>query len=246
MLIGGFILGDGGSKTIVVRALGPSLGNRGVLSPLLDPSLQLYDSSGQIAASNDDWMSNDNQQAIFDSGLAPTDPRESALLTTLGPGAYTAVVTGIDGITNNIALVEVYDLDSLNPPQLLNISTRGEVDTGEGVMIAGLIVGGTTGQTVVVRGIGPSLGTSSPPIANPLPDPALIIFNSFGVALESNNDWQDTQAIDISNTGLAPTNPLESAILTTLPPGSYTTILSETNGFSGVGLIEIYNITSSP
>ena len=109
-------------------------------------------------------MTSENEQAIIDVGLAPTDSRESAILTTLNPGAYTAVVTGVDG-TQNIALVEVYDLDSVNTPQLLNISTRAPVDTGDGVMIAGLIVGGTTGQTVVIRGLGPSLATGSPPLS---------------------------------------------------------------------------------
>jgi hypothetical protein len=201
VLIGGFILGGGGSsKTVVVRALGPSLGARGVLSPLLDPSLQLYDSSGQVIASNDDWMTSANEQAIIDSGLAPTDPRESAILTTLNPGAYTAVVTGIDGTQNNIALVEVYDLDSLDPPFLLNISTRGSIDTGEGIMIAGLIVGGTTGQTVLIRGLGPSLASVSPPVANPLPDPMLALYDAFGQVLATNDNWQDTQATEIAGT----------------------------------------------
>ena len=145
VLIGGFILGGGtASKTVVVRALGPSLGANGVAAPLLNPSLQLFDSSGRLLASNDDWMTNDNAQEISDVGLAPPDPRESAILTTLSTGNYTAVVTGIDGAANNIALVEVYALDSTNPPDLLNISTRALVAPGESRMIAGLIVGGTT------------------------------------------------------------------------------------------------------
>ncbi len=243
MLIGGFILGNGGSaKTVVGRALGPSLGGLGVLTPLLDPSLQLFDSSGQVIASNSDWMTNDNFQEIIDSGLAPIDPRESAILTSLAAGAYTAVVTGVDG-TENIALVEAYDLDSVNPPELLNISTRGFVDTGEGMMIAGVIVGGTAGQVVLIRGLGPSLAGS---IAGALPDPQLSLVNNLGQVVASNNNWQDTQAAEISGAGLAPTNALESAILAPLLPGSYTAILSDVNGFTGVGLIEIYNITAAP
>jgi hypothetical protein len=225
-----------------VRALGPSLGAAGVSSPLLDPSLQLFNSSGQLIASNNDWMTNDNAQAIIDSGLAPTDTRESAILTTLAPGAYTAIVTGIDGTTNNIALVEVFDLDSVNTPQLLNISTRGTVSTGDSVMIAGVIVGGTTGQLVVIRGIGPSLAGSIP---NTLPDPQLSLVDSLGQVIATNNNWQDTQAADISATGLAPTNSLESAILAPLVPGNYTAILSDVNGVTGIGLVEIYNITGN-
>lgn len=243
VLIGGFILGNGGgTKNVVVRALGPSLGDRGVASPLLDPSLQLFDAFGRLIASNDDWMTNDNAQAISDSGLAPTDPRESAILTALSPGNFTAVVTGIDGTTNNIALVEVYDLDSVNPPQLLNISTRASVDTGDGQMIAGLIVGGTTTKAVVVRGLGPSLAGS---IANPLPNPTLTIFNSSGVVVGQNDDWQqDLSANDVQSVGLAPPNVLESAVLLALLPGNYTAVLSDANGETGVGLVEIYNVAN--
>ena len=244
VLIGGFILGNGGgSKTIVVRALGPSLSAQGVSSPLLNPSLQLIDQSGQLIASNDDWMSNANEQAIVDSGLAPTDPNESAILVSLGPGDYTAVVNGVDGTTGNIALVEVYDLDSIDPPNLLNISTRSFVDTGQAEMIAGLIVGGTSGQVVVVRGLGPSLASDA--IANPLSDPTITIYNSFGTAISTNDNWQDDpSSTDVQNAGLAPTNPLESAVLLQLTPGDYTAVLSGVNGATGVGLVEIYNVTN--
>jgi len=240
VLIGGFILGDGATKNIVVRALGPSLGARGVGSPLLDPSLQLFNSSGQLMASNNDWMTNDNQQAIADSGLAPSDTRESALLVELAPGAYTAIVTGVDGATNNIALVEVYDLDSLSTPQLQNISTRGTVSISESVMIAGVIVGGTNGQVAIIRGIGPSLVNSVP---DALPDPQLSLFDSFGTIVATNDDWQDTQASEIAATGLAPANDLESAVFAPLMPGAYTATLSDVNGATGIGLIEVYNIS---
>ncbi|MBA3962069.1 MAG: DVUA0089 family protein [Chthoniobacterales bacterium] len=243
VLIGGFILGgDSATKQVVVRALGPSLGNQGVASPLLDPSLQLFDSSGHLLASNNDWMSNTNAQEISDVGLAPTDPRESAILTTLSPGNFTAVVTGSDSTTNNVALVEVYALDSTNPPELLNISTRASVGTDQDQMIAGLIVGGTTAEAVVVRGLGPSLSSSS--ITNPLPNPTLTIYNSSGIVIGQNDDWQnDPGATGVQAVGLAPTNPLESAILLTLPPGTYTAVLSDVNGATGVALVEVYNVT---
>ncbi|MEO5753610.1 MAG: hypothetical protein ABIR38_02765 [Chthoniobacterales bacterium] len=241
VLIGGFILGDSSAaKNVVVRALGPSL-SPAVVNPLTDPSLQLFNSSGALISSNDDWMDGPNAQQIIDSGLAPLDSREAAIYTTLGPGAYTTVVPGVDG-TDNVALVEVYDLNSVSTPGLLNISTRGSVGTADQVMIAGVIVGGTTTKVVVVRGLGPSLASA---VANPLPNPTLSLFNNFGQQIATNDDWQDTQASDISGSGLAPAGPLESTILALLPPGSYTAILSDVNGFSGVGLIEIYNITSS-
>jgi hypothetical protein len=244
VLIGGFILGNGSAaKTVVVRAIGPSLSPL-VTAALADPSLQLFDSSsGQMIASNNDWMTDPNPQAVIDSGLAPIDSRESAILTSLLPGAYTAVVTGLEG-TQNIALVEVYDLDSTNTPQLLNISTRGFVDTGDGVMIAGVIVGGTIPKGVVIRGLGPSLATS---IANPLPNPTLTLYDSLGQIIATNDNWQDDpNSQGVIDAGLAPTNALESAILTALTPGSYTAILSDANDATGVGLVEIYNITSIP
>jgi hypothetical protein len=187
-------------------------------------------------------MDDPNAQQVIDAGLAPTDPRESALFTTLFPDAYTVVVNGVDG-TENIALVEIYDLDSLNTPQLLNISTRGFIDTGPpAVMIAGTIVGGTTTKAIVIRGLGPSLATS---IANPLPNPMLTIFDGNGIVIAQNDDWQlDPGAATVQSLGLGPASPLESAILLALPPGNYTAILSDVNGATGVGQVEIYNVTN--
>jgi hypothetical protein len=241
VLIGGFILGGGTTnKNIIVRALGPSLGVFGV-TPLLDPSLELFSSTGQLIGSNDNWQDDPNFQQVIDAGLAPTDSHESALFESLAPGAYTVVVTGVDG-TQNIALVEIYDLDSLNVPQLLNISTRGFVDTGNAVMIAGVIVGGTTGQTIVVRGLGPSLATS---VGSPLANPMLTIVSSLGVVLATNDDWQtDPNANAIIGLGLAPTNTFESATMISLLPGAYTAILSGVNSGTGIGLVEIYNVTN--
>ena len=241
-LIGGFILGNGSaSKQIVVRAIGPSLGARGVLTPLLDPSLQLFDSSGGLITSNNDWATDLNAQAVIDAGLAPSDSREAAVSVDLAPDAYTVVVPGSDDPNNNIALVEVYDVDSTVTPELLNISTRGFVDTDDGVMIAGVIVGGTIGKVIVARGLGPSLGTF---VSNPLPNPTLTIVNASGFAVASNDDWQSDPAMnDIINLGLAPTQALEAATEVTVAPGAYTAVLSDTNGDTGIGLVEIYNVT---
>jgi hypothetical protein len=141
----------------------------GVPNTLANPSLQLRDSKGNPIAANDNWQSTiiggaitSNQVSLIESKkLAPTNPNESALIVTLAPGDYTAIVNGSRGV-QNIALVEVYDLDSFGASQLLNISTRGLIGTGDGVMIAGIIVGGTEDETVVMRGLGPSLGVSDP------------------------------------------------------------------------------------
>lgn len=244
VLIGGFILGEGeGPKRVIVRAIGPSLAAAGVTAALADPSLQLVDSTGQVLATNDDWMAGTQAQEIIETTLAPSDPKESAIIASLGPGAYTATVNGAKG-TQNIALVEVFDLDSVTPSQLLNISTRGYVATGEGVMIAGLIIGGTEAETLVFRGRGPSLAAGPPPISDALPNPMLVLVDGQGSTLFTNDDWEDTQATDITATGLAPSDAREAAILVTLAPGNYTALLSDAEGAIGVGLLEIYNITS--
>ena len=245
VLIGGFILGEGdGPKRVIVRAIGPSLAAAGVTAALADPSLQLVDSTGQVLATNDDWMSGTQAQEIIETTLAPSDPKESAIIASLGPGAYTATVNGAKG-TQKIALVEVFDLDAATPSQLMNISTRGNVATGEGVMIAGTIIGGTGVETLVLRGLGPSIAAGSPPISDPLPNPMLVLVDGQGTTLFTNNDWQDTQAADIIDTGLAPTDTREAAIFITLAPGNYTTLLFDAEGAIGVGLLEIYNITNS-
>ena len=245
VLIGGFILGEGnGLKRVIVRAIGPSLATAGVTAALKDPSLQLVDSTGQVLATNDDWMVGTQAQEIVETTLAPSDPKESAIIASLGPGAYTAIVNGATG-TQNIALVEVFDLDSSTSSQLLNISTRGYVATGEGVMIAGTIIGGTEAETLVFRGLGPSVAAGPPPISDPLPDPMLMLVDGQGTTLFSNNDWADAQAGDLVGTGLAPSDAREAAILITLAPGSYTALLSDAGGATGIGLLEIYNITNS-
>jgi acetyl esterase/lipase len=244
VLIGGFILGEGGGlKKVIVRAIGPSLAAAGVSSALSDPSLQLVDSAGQVLAANDDWISGDQVQEIMETTLAPNDSRESAIIASLAPGAYTAIVNGAEG-SQNIALVEVFDLDATHPPQLLNISTRGSVDSGEGVMIAGTIISGTEPEALIFRGLGPSLGAGSAQISNPLADPVLRLVDSQGTTLSVNDNWQEAQASEITQTGLAPTDTLESAILVTLPAGNYTALLFDAHGGSGIGLLEIYNIGS--
>jgi acetyl esterase/lipase len=245
VLIGGFILGEGsGTKRVLVRAIGPSLAAGGIASPLADPNLALLDSAGKLLATNNDWINGNQTQEIRDTMLAPGDPKEAALIADLAPGPYTAIVTGVEG-PENIALVEAYDLDPTHPVQLLNISTRGLVETGEGTMIAGSIIGGTEPETLVFRALGPSLGQGPFAIADPLPDPSLRLIDSQGTTIFTNDNWQDTQAAELTAAGFNPGDPLESALLLTLPAGTYTALLSDAHGASGIGLLEVYNITSS-
>ena len=225
VLIGGFIIGGPDNKKVVLRAIGPSLSNppfnlRGVLA---DPTIELHDATRAIIATNDNWK--DTQQAeILATGLQPTNDLESAIVMTLAPGPYTAIVRGKNGGTG-IGLVEAYDVDLAANSKLINISTRGFVDTGDNVMIGGFIVGGGGSATVVVRAKGPSL--SNPPfnLTGVLQDPTLSLFDANGVIITSNDNWKDTQQAEILATGLQPTNDLESAILVTLPAGNFTAIV---------------------
>ncbi len=237
VLIGGFIVTGTQSKDVVVRALGPSLPVAGALG---DPFLELHDQAGGLVAKNDNWKTGVKMQAIIDKGLAPTNDAESALLVTLAPGAYTAIVQGVAGETG-VALVEVYDVDRTVDSKLANISTRGLVQTGDDVMIGGVIVLGTVDTQVLLRGIGPSLASVG--VAGTLQDPVLELHDSNGTVLQSNDNWKDSQEAAIEATKLAPTDDRESAILTTLSPGTYTAILSGKAGGTGIGLVETYNLS---
>jgi N-acetylneuraminic acid mutarotase len=238
--IGGFIITGSGPKNVIIRAIGPSLTRFGITDALADPMLELRGSAGLIAANNN-WR--DTQQAEIEAtGLPPTNNLESAIVATLNPGAYTAIVRGNGPNPQGVALIEVYDLNQSSGSQLGNISTRAFVSTDDDIIIAGFILGNNPGvDSIIVRGIGPSLSAFglSPVLANP----TLELRDNNGALIFSNNDWQDNpaQAAIISAAGLAPSNNLESAIAATLPPGLYTALLAGLNGGTGIGLVEVYD-----
>ena len=235
VMIGGFIIGGSSAKTVLIRAAGPNLANYGVSGVLADPKLDLY--SGQtVIASNDNWGSAANVAAIQASGLAPVNALESAILTALAPGAYTAIVSGNTAGTG-VGIVEVYEIDSPGAP-FTNISTRGQVRTGDNVMIGGFIIQGSSSQTVLIRAVGPNLANYG--VADVLANPKLQLYSGQTV-IASNDDWgTSSNAAAIQATGLAPVNPLESAILITLAPGAYTAIVSGVNSGTGVGIVEVF------
>jgi hypothetical protein len=180
----------------------------------------------------------DQAHDIVASTIAPTNANESAIIATLDPGAYTAIIRGANK-TTGVGLAEVYDLSEAVPARLANISTRGFVQSGDDVMIGGFIIGNQT-ISVLVRAIGPSLTAAGVPDA--LADPTLELHNGQGDLIFANDNWKDTQQAKIEATTLAPSNDLESAILATLPPGAYTAIMRGKNNTVGAGLVEIYNI----
>lgn len=240
VLIGGFIVSGFESKNIVLRAIGPSLADQGVSGTLPNPVLTVYDSTGAIVATNDDWADDASASTIEVNGLAPSDASEAAILKNLAPGAYTVVVSSADDQTG-IALVEAYDLSRNSNSDLGNISTRGFVGNGDDILIGGFIIGSRNTANVVLRALGPSLGVAG--VAGALNDPKLTLYDGNGVALGSNDNWQDSPAAaDLELLGLAPTDPAESATLTTLSPGSYTAVVQSADGATGVGLVEVYNL----
>ena len=243
VLIGGFIIPGTTSKRVLLRAIGPSLANATPPIPgsLADPVLELHRPDG-TTITNDNWKSTQQTQ-IQGTGLAPNSDFEAAILATLSPGAYTAILHGRNnGI--GVALVEVYDLDSTSvASELANISTRGFADTGDNVLIAGFIINSAAadGARVLVRAIGPSLSQATPPVAGALADPTLEIHDTNGMTI-FNDNWMDDHPAAIQATGLAPTSLRESAILVNLVPGPYTAIVRGKNDTAGVALVEVYHV----
>ena len=233
VLIGGFIITGMEPKKVMLRAIGPSLPLAGALA---NPILELRNGAGTLVARNDNWMNAPNRQEIIDSTIAPTKDLESAILRSLDPGSYTAIVSGVNGATG-IGLVEAYDLDLPADSILANISTRGLVQTGDDVMIGGIIILGTDAQQVLLRAIGPSL-----PVAGKLADPTLELHDKDGSTIASNDDWRSDQEADIIATTIPPTKNAESAILMTLTPDSYTAIVRGKDNTTGVALVEAYQL----
>jgi hypothetical protein len=233
VLIGGFIITGTETTRVMLRAIGPSLPLAGVLP---DPSLELHGDAGVLLASNDNWINAPNKQEIMDSRLFPSNDLESAILISLDPGPYTAIVRGVND-TTGVALVEAYDLDIAPNSILANISTRALVQTGDDVMIGGIIILGTDPQEVLLRAIGPSL-----PLTGALPDPTLELHDKDGVTIGSNDDWRSDQETDIMATGIPPTDDAESAILMSLTPDAYTAILRGKDNTTGVALVEAYQL----
>ncbi len=231
-LIGGFIITGSAPKKVLLRAIGPSLPLSGTLA---DPTLELH-SVNALIASNNNWRS-DQAAEIIATGIPPKNDKESAIVATLDPGAYTAIVQGSAG-GSGIALVELYDLDQGSDSTFANISTRGLVGTEDNVLIGGVIILGGESGRILTRALGPSL-----PVNGALADPTLELYDGNGTLIASNDNWRDAQQTDITAAGLPPRRDAESAILSTLPPGAYSTIVRGKNGTTGVALVEIYRLS---
>jgi len=233
-LIAGLMFTPGDPEQFIIRGLGPTLGKFGVSDALQDPVLGLlYNTS--IMTSNDNWQTAVNASQI-PMNYRPADVRESVIMTTLPPGAYTTVLSGKNATTGN-GLLEVYSTAA----GLSNASIRGFVGTGDDVLIGGFSSSGGNGSIqLIIRALGPSLTQFG--VNGALADPSLALIDGNGNRVASNDNWKNTQQSTIQATGFAPPNDLESAILATLPNGNYTAIVSGKNETTGVGLLEIYKV----
>lgn len=242
--IGGFIItGTSGTKKIIARAIGPSMKSGGVpvSGRMDDPVLELHAEDGHTIRSNNNWREDGQEQIIIQSGLAPEDDRESAIIAPLPAGNYTAQIAG-NANASGIGLIEIYDLESGSPGELGNLAVRGNVQTGDNILISGLILRGGNPKRVLFRAIGPSLQDQ---LSGVLQDPFLELHDANGTTLLTNDNWHDaSNADEIQATGLAPKDNRESAILMTLPPANYTSIVRGVSQTTGIAVAEAYKLNN--
>jgi phospholipase/lecithinase/hemolysin len=236
--IAGFIIAGDTAKKVLIRGIGPSLAANGVPTLLANPTLTLFDSVGNVMMTNDDWKNSPDAAEIMNTGIPPKDNLESAIIATLAPGQYTAHLAGKDGGTGN-GLVEVYDLQSSSV--LANLSTRGYVSPGDNVLIGGLIIGSGDSPIIVLRALGPSVGSFG--VIHFLDDPTLELYDGNGATIAFDDDWTIPYSQPLRAANLAPSQHAESAIVAPfLTPGNYTAIVRGKGTSTGVALFEAYRI----
>ena len=235
--IAGFVIAGSEPKKLLIRGLGPTLTQFNVTGVMPNPTLKLYDGSGSLITTNDDWKST-QAAAITATQLGPPNDVEAAILATLQPGTYTVIQADASGAAG-VGLLEVYDLDPMATSRLLNLSTRGLVQTGVQALIAGCSVAADSND-VLVRALGPSLRTLG--IDNALADPVVTLYDSNANIIAANDDWKDSQQSAVENTGLQPPNDRDAAILARLARGNYTAIVTGKSGSVGIGLAEVYAV----
>ncbi|HWA11149.1 MAG TPA: immunoglobulin domain-containing protein [Opitutaceae bacterium] len=242
----GFIIGGSGSKTTLLRAVGPTLANFGVTGLLADPQVTLF-SSGSAMASNDNWGGSTTLSDTFSKVGAfalPASSPDAALVTTLNAGPYTAQVSGANNGTG-VTLMELYDTDPSATPsaRLVNVSARGMAGNGSNVLTVGFVISGNTGEKLLVRAVGPSLAGFN--VAGVLADPQLRILDVNGNVVGSNDDWTGTAlgaAFTAVNAFALPAGSKDAAVLVTLGPGVYTAQVRSSDNSTGIALLEVYEV----
>jgi uncharacterized Zn-binding protein involved in type VI secretion len=236
VLIGGLVIEGAEAKTVLIRARGPALAEAGIDGALPDPNISFF-SGATLIDNNDDWQEHANMHLI-PADLRPSNSQESVIVTTLAPGAYTAIVNGING-EEGIGLIEVFEMSNTGETRLINIATRGFVGTGDSVLIAGLVISGTGTQKVVIRAKGPSLSALG--VSGALIDPNVTLFLGATV-IDSNNNWQEHANADKIPTNLIPTENKEAALYKELSAGAYTAIVTGADDSTGVAIVEVFEV----
>jgi hypothetical protein len=249
VLIAGFAISGSGSKDVILRGVGPTLGTApyNVSGALATPQVTLTSSATSATlASVGAWGGGAALVADFlevGAFALPAESSDSALEETLPVGNYTSEVSGIGGATG-VALAEVYDADQgTSGSTLTNISARAAVGTGSNILIAGFVIRGAQPVTVLLRGIGPTLGTSFN-LTGVLAQPEIDLYNSAGVKIQSNTGWAGSATLSAAFTSVGafslPSGSADAAMIATLPADSYTLQLSGVNDTTGLGMVEVY------
>ena len=249
--IAGFTIAGTASKLVLIRAAGPTLGALGVTGTLTAPKLELFRGSSVIET-NTGWTTAANPAAIaagasssgaFAFAAGSTD---SAILTTLTPGGYTAQISSGTGPTG-VGLIEVYDLSTATPSQnLVNLSTRALAGTGNETLISGLIIGGTLPKRVLIRAAGPALAAFN--LTGVLARPQLTLFSG-NTPIFVNAGWSTSSDAAAITTASAQAGAFaflagsaDAAMIVTLAPGAYTAQVSGVGGTTGLALVEVYEL----
>ena len=246
-LIVGFVIVGTGNKQILVRGIGPSLAQFGVGGALDDPTLSLFNSARARIGTNDNWGGAAALSRSFTQVGAfslPTSSKDAALSMALPSGACSAQISGVGGATG-VSLAEVYDADAdASVSRFVNLSARNNVGSGDAVLVVGFVIDGTTSETLLIRGIGPSLAGFG--VGGALPDPQLRLFNQQGKSINENDDWggaaQLVSAFGQTGAFSLAAGSKDAALLVTLQPGVYTAQVSGVAGSTGIALIEVYEV----
>jgi len=243
-LIVGFSVA-GGTKSVLIRGIGPTLRGFGVPDAISDPLLSLFAGADQIGANNN-WQeaipnANENEFPAAGAFLLPLSSLDSSLLTDVNGGA--SIHLSDAQAETGIVLAEVYDA-SLDESRLVNVSARNFVGTEGDILIIGFSLSGNLPQTILIRGVGPELANFGVP--GTIQNPRLELFSATGI-IASNDDWgQADNAAEVATAvpGAFPltTGSQDSAILIDLQPGVYSALLSGVDGATGEGLIEVYTV----
>ncbi len=246
VLIAGFVVDGSAPKNVLIRALGPAIGQAGVNGALHQVRLQVFDRAGRAVTSNDRWSGELKASfARVGASMLPDNSGDAALQLSLAPGNYTAQVNGLGA--KGIALVEIYEVDGA--ARLLNLSTRARVETGDGILISGLVISGAGSRRVLIRALGPNLAEVG--VAGTLADPMFTVMSAGGAVLTSNDNWQQGGSAShlpgvsaAAGAGPLKTGSKDAALIAELPPGIYSIHVRGRDETKGVALLEAYDVTA--